>query len=407
MKSNSKNGPNERFRDVPAAVDVLSSTRTPILIWVALVYLAALILQYASASALLPSLLFTGMVVIHVGLYWFAHLIVATRPWLYFMLQGLIVYFSAYLLPGGSPAILLGLLPVLAGQGIGIYYKRAKAIVLTVFLYALSCLALIVLGRSVELAFLLPLFTLMLVVVGSYARLFFHQVEARVRTQAFLQELEVAHRQVEELTLTTERQRMARDLHDTLAQGLSGLIMQLEAINAHLDRGNSNRAREIVHQSMQRAREALSDARRAIDNLRDKSASAIDFSDAIREEVRRFVHATGISIDSDIDPTYSISLTVMEHSRHMITECLTNIARHAEADHVRVSVKVDKDALRVGIEDNGKGFATELIGKQPGHYGLLGLYERARLIGGKLEIVSRPRQGTSATFTIPLRGEPI
>lgn len=407
MPSNAENRANAGSLDDSVFAHKLHSARTPVLVWVVLVYLAAMILQNVSYPIFVPSLLFTGMMLVHVGLYWYADHVVAIRPWVYFLMQGLIVYFSAYLLPEGSIAVLLGLYPVLVGQVMGVYYERAKSVVLVFFLCAMSCFAFVHKDKYGQFDFFLPLFTLMLVVVGSYARLFFQQVEARVRTQAFLRELETAHRQVEELTLTTERQRMARDLHDTLAQGLSGLIMQLEAINAHLANDNPIRAREIVHQSMQRARAALTDARRAIDNLRDKSASAIDFSDAIREEVQRFAHATGIAVEDEIDPTYSVSLTIMEHSRHMITECLTNIARHAEAEHVKVSVKVDKEWLRVGIEDDGKGFPAELIGKQPGHYGLLGLYERARLIGGRLEIDSRLLKGTSVTFTISLRGEPL
>lgn len=405
MESNRDNLHDAHFRDNPAAVYKLRSARTPMLIWVILVYTASLVLQFAVDPAVVPGLLFTGMVLLHVGLYLFAEFTMPSRPWLYFVLQGMVVYASAYLLPDGSPAVLLGLFPVLAGQGLGIYHERAKAMLLIAYLYVLSCLALIFLGKAAELVSFLPMFTLMLVVVGSYARLFFQQVEARVRTQAFLRELETAHRRVEELTLTTERQRMARDLHDTLAQGLSGLIMQLEAVKAHLNQGNSDRAGEIVQQALKRARGALTDARRAIDNLRESSASAIDFSDAMREEVQRFSHATGIAAQVEIASTYAVSLTISEHSRHMITECLTNVARHAEAERVEVTVTTEGGVLCVTIRDDGKGFSTEQIGKQPGHYGLLGLYERARLIGGKLEIDSRPGHGTRVVFTIPLGGE--
>ncbi|MBJ8194055.1 sensor histidine kinase, partial [Bacillus cereus] len=78
--------------------------------------------------------------------------------------------------------------------------------------------------------------------------------------------------------------RMARDLHDTLAQGLAGLIMQLEAIDAHLTKGSTQRAQEIVQQSMSQVRRTLSDSRRAIDNLRSKTISEVDFAEAVEEE---------------------------------------------------------------------------------------------------------------------------
>lgn len=95
----------------------------------------------------------------------------------------------------------------------------------------------------------------------AFAIMFFRQVHERQRIQSFLQDLQEAHKKVEELTLANERQRMARDLHDTLAQGVAGLIMRLEAADAHLSRGNTERTGEIIKQSMQQARRTLADAR--------------------------------------------------------------------------------------------------------------------------------------------------
>ncbi|MNY57338.1 Sensor histidine kinase LiaS [compost metagenome] len=87
----------------------------------------------------------------------------------------------------------------------------------------------------------------------------------------------------------------------------------------------------------------------------------------------------------------------MEHSLHMVKECLTNIARHAQADKVWVSVSDQNDRLSIEIRDNGIGFSANAIGKEPGHYGLLGLQERVRLIGGKMEVDSS-QEGTSITI---------
>ncbi|UPK47383.1 hypothetical protein KET34_18125 [Paenibacillus pabuli] len=96
-------------------------------------------------------------------------------------------------------------------------------------------------------------------VVISYVSLFYRQVNARVRTQNFLRELELAHQKVEELTLTGERQRMARDLHDTLAQGLAGIIMQLEAASIHQEKGNQLKVQEIIRNARVQARQSLAD----------------------------------------------------------------------------------------------------------------------------------------------------
>ncbi|SDD72777.1 two-component system, NarL family, sensor histidine kinase YdfH [Paenibacillus sp. UNCCL117] len=383
------------------------SSRFPVIIWVILVYIATLILQNFHHPNLISNILFTSIILLHIGLYWYAENLVKTRPWLYFLMQGLIVYFCTYLQPDGYPALSLGLYSALIGQGVGVYYQRSKLVFLVIYFIFLFCLPFIILGNTIELFFFLPLFTLMAVVVAAYAHLFFQQVEARYRMQAFLKELEIAHSQVEKLTLVNERQRMARDLHDTLAQGLTGLIMQLEAINTHLSKGNLNRAHEIVHQSMFRARSALADARRAIDDLRNISAGAVDFSDTVREEVQRFAGSTGITVISDIHSVRVPSGLIQEHSLFMISECLTNIARHAGAKQVGVSLGVEMGRLLIKIKDDGTGFDTELIGKQPGHYGLLGLHERARLIGGTIEIYSLPSEGTKIQIMIPLQGERV
>src|SRR5690606_1594523 len=128
------------------------------------------------------------------------------------------------------PIVLIGLYPVLLGQSFAMLNEKRK---ITIGLIAaayliLTIIALLATDWLDQLLLLIPIFLLMNVIVISYAHLFFRQVHARLRTQSFLNELEQTHRKVEELTLANERQRMARDLHDTLAQGLAGLIMQLE-----------------------------------------------------------------------------------------------------------------------------------------------------------------------------------
>src|SRR3990172_7937682 len=129
-----------------------------------------------------------------------------------------------------------------------------------------------------------------------YALMFQRQAKARQQTQSLLADLEIAHRQlaeyavqVESLTLNAERERMARELHDTLAQGLAGLILQLEAANSHLTSNRFDRAQMILQQAMARARATLADSRRAIDDLR--TGAGRDAAEAIRVEVSRFTEA--------------------------------------------------------------------------------------------------------------------
>ena len=125
------------------------------------------------------------------------------------------------------------------------------------------------------------------------------QTRAHQRDQKLLRELATAHEQlaayasqVQDLTLTTERQRLARELHDTLAQGLVGLKMQLETIDALLEWRDVDQARGIVQQAMQRVRSALANARAAITDLRTELRG--ELSAAIVAEARHFAQMTGV-----------------------------------------------------------------------------------------------------------------
>jgi NarL family two-component system sensor histidine kinase YdfH len=240
-----------------------------------------------------------------------------------------------------------------------------------------------------------------------YTTMYVRQSQARERAQQLLKELENANRQlteyaakVEDLTITAERQRMARELHDTLAQGLAGLVLQLEAIDSNLSRGNTAKAQAITQQAMDRARSTLADVRRAIDDLRSAEMPEIDLETAVCEEAGRFTAATGIPCELSIALPLSLPDDVRDNALRVVSEALTNIARHAQAQHTAVSLRPINQALDVEVRDDGVGFDPAQIGA--GHYGLIGLRERARLIGGTLNIESAPGQGTTLTVSLPL-----
>jgi len=203
---------------------------------------------------------------------------------------------------------------------------------------------------------------------------------------------------IESLTLQNERQRMARELHDTLAQGVAGLVLQLEAVKSHLKAGRAERASAIVEQSLVRARSTLADSRAAIDDLR---AAPANLSEAIHEKIERFTQATGIPCGLEISlAENSITVDVKEHALHILSEALANVARHAQAGQVQVKFLIEDNQLEMEVHDNGKGFNMNAE-SNTGHYGLLGMRERARLMGGTLVIESEPDSGTNIRFVVP------
>jgi NarL family two-component system sensor histidine kinase YdfH len=238
-----------------------------------------------------------------------------------------------------------------------------------------------------------------------YVELYSRQMNANLRAQELLGELQAANQklteyanQVEDLTITTERQRMARELHDTLSQGLAGLILHLEAVDAHLEGGRPEKARSITQQAMDAARAILAASRRAIDDLR--RAAPDDLETALRQEASRFGEAAGIPCVVDVSLPAALPPELREPILRIVAEALTNTAHHAQASRTSVSVTTTESRLHLEIRDDGCGFDPASV--PPGHFGLVGMRERVRLAGGTLEIDSALGAGTKITISLPI-----
>jgi len=335
---------------------------------------------------------------------WFSWL-ATYRRWLlgYILVQGLLAFGATYL--SGNIGMVFCLFMALIGELLGILHITLWSVLATVYLLTLSFINFILLVGFSQARWYILGTVPMIVFVALYVILYTRQAQANTRAQALLADLEVANRQlseyaiqVEDLTIANERQRMARELHDTLSQGLAGLILQLEAADAHLASQRPDRARAIVLQAMEKARATLADARQAIDDLRHSEPR--DLQVATRLEVERFTNATGIPCKLEIGLTGAVSYLVSETALRSISECLTNIARHAEARTASLRLMTGEGQLTVEVSDDGSGFDPAAV--QAGHYGLLGMGERVRLAGGSVEVSSEPGKGTHIQIYFPL-----
>jgi NarL family two-component system sensor histidine kinase YdfH len=295
----------------------------------------------------------------------------------------------------------LGLFPELKWRLAGL---AAAAVSWTASMYAA--------GGWAVLRMQVPVALISFVFVAVYVTLFTRQMVERERAEKLLAQLEAAHGQlrayalrVEELTVSHERQRMARELHDTLAQGLAGLIMQLETVDELLDRGDTAKARSIVSRAGQRARTALADARAVIQALRSPSVPG-DPLEAIERRVEQFRADTGINCVLEVGPgEIPLEGGLGQQVVRLVQEGLTNIERHAKAGQAAVRLSADEDGFRLTISDDGVGFDPAAAAARPGHFGLMGLQERVRLIGGTLGIESTPGKGTRLLATFPFKEE--
>jgi two-component system, NarL family, sensor histidine kinase YdfH len=349
--------------------------------------------------------LFTGLMVIHIVLHWMVIRIIQTPKGkvLYILGQGLLAFVITYI--SQNTGMVFSLYMALIGETIGFLGISRWGVLSTFYFLALSLLNFVLFTDIDNAIYWLITIIPIVIFIGMYVTMYLRQAEAREKAQALADELESANRQlteyaarVEDLTIATERQRMARELHDTLSQGLAGLILQLEAADAHLTNNHNAKAQSIISNAMEQARSTLAEARLAIDDLRRSSSDDLD--SALRLEISRFTNATGIPIFFHSDPTPPIPTPVKETLIRAVAEALTNVANHAQAHNVTVNVRMNDKNLLLTIQDDGQGFDASSI--PSGHYGILGIKERVRLVNGNVEIQSKNDKGTTIRIEIPL-----
>jgi NarL family two-component system sensor histidine kinase YdfH len=348
---------------------------------------------------------FTVLYFVHIVLHWYMPYIVAKQHLLRLYLTAQILIVFMLILISQDAGIVIGLYMALAGETIGILEDWWRSLIAMGGYLVLMVLTYGLLFGWSDVPQWLGAAVIMLLFVMIYVLLFLRQMNAREESQRLLAELQEAHsqlaeyaQQVETLTLEAERQRMARELHDTLAQGLAGLVLQLEALEASLERDNKEQAMQIAGQAKERARTTLADARRAIDDLRATGKTTLE---VVSQELERFSSATGIPCSLDMPAVLNVSEKNGEHVVRCVSEGLANVTRHAQATQVWVTITEDNGRLSIEIRDNGKGFDTDDT-VSSGHYGLLGLRERARLAHGELAVESQVGEGTTLSMWIPV-----
>lgn len=353
--------------------------------------------------------IFVILMLVHLSIYWAVLNFNETAKglWIYFSIQAFLAIVLVLIV--GDEGLIIGLFGSLIGNSVGILRKPK-----TIFLAVTAFLILAVLGISyltnTEALLTWVSVALPAILLSAFiAYMFRRQMEAREKTETLLKELQETHakleaytEQVEDLTRSAERQRMARELHDTLAQGLAGLILKLEAVCTHIDGGNNQRAQEILQDAMAQSRSTLSEARMVIDNLRSDNGQNQSIDEVVRAEVRRFEAASEIPCELVIQHKNSMPEETREHILKIISEGLNNIAKHAGAGQAWLRLVETETDCKIEIEDDGQGFVVEDALNKEGSYGLLGIRERAELLHGTLTIDSAPGDGVCLTVLIPL-----
>ncbi len=199
---------------------------------------------------------------------------------------------------------------------------------------------------------------------------------------------------VEQLTISRERNRLSRELHDTLAHTLSALVVQLDAVMAVWEPIPS-RAREMLEGMLETTRRGLDDTRRSLRALRAAPLEEMGLALAVRTLTEDFAARNGLSLDLEISEDVDRLSPEVEHGLYRVAqEALENVNQHAGAQHVQVKLGKNNGDLFLIVADDGRGFDTDMDASEQ-QLGLQGMYERAEMIGARLEVLSEKDKGTT------------
>jgi two-component system NarL family sensor kinase len=207
------------------------------------------------------------------------------------------------------------------------------------------------------------------------------------------------------LARAEERARIAREIHDTLAQALTAIALQLEGAVRTLER-DPERARQRVARALEVARHGLEDARRSVLNLRAAPTAGRPLPEALAALGRALTADTGVRVHVHVAPapgragSRPLPPAVEAEMFRIAQEALTNVRRHAHATEVGVTLRTMPRRVRLSVRDDGRGFSPEAVAE--GRLGLVGMRERAQVLGGRLRVRSAPGRGTTVTVSAPL-----
>ncbi|MBL8080943.1 MAG: sensor histidine kinase [Anaerolineales bacterium] len=203
---------------------------------------------------------------------------------------------------------------------------------------------------------------------------------------------------LEQLTVSRERNRLARELHDTLAHSLTALSVSLETVKAYFDI-DKEKTRELIDRSLEATRHGVDETRRALKALRASSLEEMGLSLAIQRAAESAASRFNLNLTLDLQsPMPSLSPDVEQTIYRVAQESIENIINHSRAKNFSIHLASNSHTT-LTIQDDGIGFDSDAKGPT-GHFGLVGMHERAELAGGKLKIESQKGKGTKVVLTI-------
>ncbi len=213
------------------------------------------------------------------------------------------------------------------------------------------------------------------------------------------------YKRSQEAAILEERNRLAREIHDNLAQGLTAIVLQLEIVDILLTKDPGRIHAEIEKAKLQ-ARRNLQEVRRSVWDLRAGATETRSIQDMIKLEIDRFKLISDINVQfKQPDKSQALLPEANSHIFRVFQESINNVYHHAQARNLWINLEVGNDLLTLIIQDDGIGLKS-IEGKNVDvkkGFGLMGMQERARILRGNLEISSSEGKGTTVTLKVPLQ----
>jgi signal transduction histidine kinase/PAS domain-containing protein len=226
-----------------------------------------------------------------------------------------------------------------------------------------------------------------------------HLAAVAIERNQASQALRATH-EIRQVAVLAERDRMARDIHDTLAQGFTGVIMQLEAAEEAMSQRLAKKAEEHVTRAGELAREGLREARRSVRALRPQVLDQKNLSEALEDLLQRMTAGTNIRAEfSSRGEPRRLPPEWEENLLRVGQEVLTNVLRHARASKFKAELVFDNGGVGLDLRDNGNGFDPA---RRHDGFGLQGMRERVEGMGGRLSLESAKGQGTAISIIVPV-----
>jgi two-component system sensor histidine kinase DegS len=247
---------------------------------------------------------------------------------------------------------------------------------------------------------------------GASAKFMWELIEARIRATAEIEKTLNKYQSLYRLyvketgaAVTEERTRIACEIHDGLVQSLAGVGFKLE-LSQQLIRKDPKASLATLRESKEQLKHAIHEARQVIFNLRPLQYDKMELIPALTNYLKSYETQYRIKTDFTVSGDEQILFPRTKiFLFRIVQEALSNVVQHAKADRVSVRLAIDLDRLRVTITDNGVGFDMQQVLHHPekwDHFGVRGILERAKLVGGEAKIDSKKGRGTSIAVDVPL-----